>query len=151
MKSTSSKEHRQSKRSSITVRVKCLPPGVAVKRNGHVAKGWEMLARDINHDGVRLRWSRRWAEANCPHCLKGVLNQFSDREICVCTPPDEVLRQGQHVTLDGLVYTHKGSVTMKGSVRWVRQNRKGDIYDVGVLVTSSARRQLFPALESVGR
>ena len=65
-----SKEHRTSKRSSIKVLVKCLPPGTPVKRNGHVAKGWEMLARDINHDGVGLRWSRRWAEANCPQAIR---------------------------------------------------------------------------------
>jgi hypothetical protein len=147
----SNREHRQSRRSPITVRVKCLPPGVPTKRNGHVAKGWEMLARDINHDGVGLRWSRRWAEANCPHCLKGVLNQFSEREICLCTPPDKLLKQGQQVTVDGLVYTEKGSVTLKGSIRWVRPHHKGDIYDVGILITSPSRRQHFPALESVGR
>jgi len=143
------KEQRTSKRSSIKVLVKCLPPGVPLKRNGHVAKGWEMLARDINHDGVGLRWSRRWAEANCPHCLRGSSNLFPEREICLCTPPDKVLRQGQKVKVDGLIYTEKGSVTMSGSIRWVRPHPKGNIYDVGILVTSPAHRQHFRALESV--
>jgi len=151
MKPKPSKELRTSERSPITVRVKCLPPGVAVKRNGHVAKGWEMLARDINHDGVGLRWSRRWAEANCPHCLKGIFNHFSEREVCLCTPPDQVLKQGQHVKLDGLIYTEKGSVTMRGRVRWVRPHAKGNIYDVGIFVTTPSHREHFRALENVGR
>src|SRR5687767_446366 len=145
------KEQRNSKRSPITVLVKCLPPGVPVKRNGHVAKGWEMLARDIAHDGVGLRWSRRWAEANCPHCLKGTSTLFPDvHEICLCTPPDKVLVQGQEVQVDGLIYTEKGSIPMQGHICWVRPHHKGNIYDVGIRVTSPSHRQHFRALESIG-
>jgi hypothetical protein len=130
--------------------VKCLPPGVPVQRNGHVARGWEMLARDIAHDGVGLRWSRKWAEANCPHCLKGTSNLFPDRGVCLCTPPDKVLQKGQEVQLDGLIYTEEGSVPMSGFVRWVRPHHKGDIYDVGILITSPYHRRHFRALESIG-
>jgi hypothetical protein len=147
------KEHRNSKRNRITVLVKCLPPNVPVKRNGHVARGWEMLARDIAHDGVGLRWSLKWAKANCPHCLKGQgrSNLFEDAHaVCLCTPPDKVLQPGHQVQLEGLIYTEKGSVPMKGSIRWVRPHHKGDIYDVGIRVTSPAHRQHFAALESVG-
>jgi hypothetical protein len=147
---TKIKEHRRSKRSPIKILVKCLPPGVPVTRNGHVAKGWEMLARDIAHDGVGLRWSLKWAKANCPHCLKGISTLFPEREVCLCTPPDKALKQGQEVQLDGLIYTEKGSVPMKGRIRWVRPHHKGDIYDVGILVTSRSHRQHFAALESVG-
>jgi hypothetical protein len=144
------KELRKNKRSPIKVLVKCLPPGSPAQRNGHVAKGWEMLARDIAHDGVGLRWSLRWAKANCPHCLKGSSNLFDSHQICLCTPPDKVLQQGQAIQLDGLIYTEKGSVPMDGVIRWVRPHHKGDIYDVGILVTTPAHRQHFKALESVG-
>src|SRR5688572_11844697 len=104
---TQTKEHRNSKRSTIKVLVKCLPPGIPLKRNGHITKGWEMMAQDIAHDGVRLRWSRQWAKANCPHCLKGISTLFPEHEVCLCTPPDKVLQEGQEVHLDGLIYTEK--------------------------------------------
>ena len=145
-----SREQRQSKRSSIKVLVKCLPPGVPVTRNGHVARGWEMLARDIAHDGVGLRWSRKWAEAHCPHCLRGLSTLFPERQVCLCTPPDKVLVAGEEVQLDGLIYTEQGSVPMQGFVRWVRPHHKGDIYDVGIRITSRNHRKHFAALESVG-
>ncbi len=146
----SKKEQRTSKRSAIKVLVKCLPPHVPVRRNGHPTRGWEMLARDIAHDGVGLRWSRKWAEAHCPHCLQGISNLFPEREVCLCTPPDEVLKAGHAVQLDGLIYTEKGSVTLRGTVRWVRPHRKGTIYDVGIQVTTPSHRRHFAALESVG-
>ena len=149
-KESKGREHRNSKRSSIKVLVKCLPPGVPVHRNGHVAKGWEMLARDIAHDGVGLRWSLKWAKANCPHCLKGTSNLFPDHEVCLCTPPDKVLQQGHKIQLDGLIYTEAGSVPMEGMIRWVRPHHKGDIYDVGILITSPYHREHFRALESIG-
>src|SRR5258708_14746489 len=141
------KDLRNSKRNPIKVLVKCLPPGVPVRRNGHVTKGWEMLARDIAHDGVGLRWSLKWAKANCPHCLKGTSTLFeNEHEICLCTPPDKVLQQGHHVQVEGLIYTEKGSIPMKGMIRWVRPHHKGDIYDVGIRVTSPSHRQHFAAL-----
>jgi hypothetical protein len=109
-----------------------------------------MLARNIAHDGVGLRWSLKWARANCPHCLQGRSNLFPEREICLCTPPDKVLQEGHKVQLDGLIYTEKGSVPMQGLIRWVRPHRRGDIYDVGIQVTSRSHREHFAALESVG-
>ena len=144
-----STEHRNSRRSSITVLVKCLPSDVPVKRNGHIARGWEMMARDIAHDGVGLRWSMKWASRNCPHCLKGRSNLFPEHEICLCTPPDKVLQQGQEVQVDGLIYTEKGSVPMRGRVKWVRPHHKGDVWDVGVHIVSPNHRQHFRALEDV--
>jgi len=144
-----SKELRNSKRSAITVLVKCLPSDVPVKRNGHVAKGWEMMARDIAHDGVGLRWSLKWAARNCPHCLRGTSNLFPEHEICLCTPPDKVLQTGQVVQVDGLIYTEKGSVPMRGRVKWVRPHHKGDIWDVGVHIVSPNHRHHFRALEDV--
>ena len=141
------REHRTSKRAPITVRVKCLPPDVPVSRNGHVPKGWEMTARNIAHDGVGLRWSRQWGARNCPHCLKGTSTLFDEHEICLCTPPDRVLKAGQTVLVDGLIYTEEGSVPMQGRVRWVRPQRKGEIYDVGIHITSPNHRKHFLALE----
>jgi hypothetical protein len=146
---TATKEQRRARRSSIKVLVKCLPPGVPIRRNGHVSRGWEMTARDIAHDGVGLRWSRRWAERNCPHCLQGRSTLFPDLEICLCTPPDKVLQPGERIQLDGLIYTENGSVPMSGTVRWVRPHHKGDFYDVGILITTPQHRKHFAALESI--
>src|SRR5438552_14187520 len=89
-------QRRAGERVPIKVRVKCLPPGVPAKRNGHAVRGWEMLARDINHDGVGLRWSRQWAERNCPQHIGGLGGLFPEheRKICLCTPPDKTLHPG---------------------------------------------------------
>jgi hypothetical protein len=143
-------QRRAGKRVPITVRVKCLPPGVPVKRNGHVSQGWEMLAKDINHDGVGLRWSRQWAARNCPHHIEGLADLFPvhERNICLCTSPDKSLHPGQRVQLDGLIYTEKGSVPMRGLIRWVRPGKRGTTYDVGIMITSPYHRAHFRALEN---
>lgn len=143
------KERRDVRRVPIKVLVQCLPPGIPAQRNGHPAKGWEMWANNIADDGVGLHWSRQWAVFRCPHCLKGKSNLSRGREMCLCTPPENFLKKGQEVQLDGLIYTEKGSKPMKGQIRWIRPGRKGNTLDVGVFVTSRDHRSYFRTLEHI--
>ena len=58
-------------------------------------------------------------------------------------------RDAQARFMKGLIYTEQGSVPMQGIIRWVRPHHKGDIWDVGIRITSPAHRQHFRALESI--
>ncbi len=142
------KERRVAHRSSIRVLVNCLPPGIPRRRNGHETRGWEMWARDIADDGVGLQWSSQWASARCAHCLGTLSGRHDNREICECIPPNEKLKKGQMVKLDGLVYTEKGSKPMQGRIQWVRPSKSGKTYEFGVHITSPNHRNFFKALES---
>ena len=115
-----SESRKGTRRNPIRVLVNCLPPGTPSRRNGHASKGWEMWARNIGDDGVGLQWSRQWAAARCAHCLGVLSSRKSSRDVCECKPPQEKLKKGQKVRLDGLVYTEKGSKSMQGRIQWVR-------------------------------
>lgn len=143
------KDRRISKRSPIKVLVKCLPAKTSARR-GRVTKAWKMLARDIGDDGVRLHWSRAWSSLNCPHCLRWTPQKSSDEnQLCLCSPPQESLQIGQWVELDGLIYTEQGSPSLRGLIRWIRPDKKGERYDFGVRVTSPRHRDYFRTLEAV--
>ncbi|HVO33389.1 MAG TPA: hypothetical protein VMU17_05685 [Elusimicrobiota bacterium] len=143
------KDRRDAKRFAIRVLVNCLPPGKPVRRNGHETKGWEMWAKDIADDGVGLEWSRDWALGRCPSCSAPYTGRKADpRAACQCQSPGEVLKKGQQVQLDGLIYTDQGSRPMNGRIQWVRPGRNGKTYEVGVHITSPNHRSFFKALEA---
>ena len=143
------KNRREAKRFPIRVLVRCTPPGLPSKRNGHETRGWEMWACDIADDGVGLQWSRRWAVQRCPRCSNVFSLSESKRErICLCTPPGDELKEGRQVRLDGLIYSEKGSEPMEGRIQWVRPAKKGGLYQVGVHITSPNHRRFFKALEA---
>jgi hypothetical protein len=145
------KDRRVARRSPIRVLVNCLPPGTPSRRNGHPSKGWEMWAQDIADDGVGLQWSSTWATARCAHC-QGMLSGGSRRivrdDVCECNPPNEKLKKGQKVRLDGLIYTEKGSKSMQGRIQWVRPAKNGRTCEFGVHITSPNHRRFFKALEA---
>jgi hypothetical protein len=144
---TTMSERREARRFPIRVLVRCLPPGVPVKRNGHETKGWEMWAKDLGNDGVGLEWSRRWAMQRCPSCSLGISTvDRKKRELCLCSSPEKSLKKGQIVKLDGLVYDERGSKTLKARVQWVRPGKKGDTFEVGVHVQGPSHRSYFRAL-----
>ena len=141
------KDRRESRRFPIRVLVQCLPPGSSGRRNGNGAMGWEMWARDIADDGVGLVWSRRWAVQRCPHCSEILFPRKKDRQICLCSSPGAALKPGGQVKLDGLIYSDRGSVPVKGRIQWVRPGKRGATLEVGVRVTSPNHRTFFKALE----
>jgi|SRR6185437_8370304 len=144
-----SQDRREAPRNPIRVLVRCLPPGTPRQRNGHDSKGWEMWACDIADDGVGLEWSRKWAVQRCPQCSVGLFfSKKEKRALCLCSPPDRSLRKGRQVRLDGLIYTEKGSRPVQGRIQWVRPNKKGEICQVGVHITSPNHRRFFKALEA---
>ena len=140
-------ERRQGKRHSIRVLVNCLPPGTTAKRNGHVVRGWEMWARDLADDGVGLLWNRDWASARCPECFGPIAGKAKPRAACECKPPDGILKAGQEVLLDGLVYNDQGSEPMVGRIQWVRPSKSGKTFEAGVHITTPNHRDYFKALE----
>lgn len=143
-----SKDRREARRVPIRVLVKCLPPGLPKKRNGHATRGWEMWARNIADDGVGLQWSKEWAVQRCPQCSIGLsLFRKEKNALCLCTPPHNALKKGQNIELDGLIYTEKGSKPMRGRIRWVRPGKKGNTFEIGVHITSPDHRSFFRALE----
>lgn len=142
----SEQENRRAKRSSIRVLVRCLPPGAAPKRNGHEIPGWEMWARDIANDGVGLRWSRQWSQRNyVPNFVE--MDQRTRRNPAA-ESPSQHLKKGQVISLDGLVYSEKGSQPMKGRIRWIRETKRGETVDFGIHITSPNHRSFFKALEA---
>jgi hypothetical protein len=145
-KGMSTADRRDCKRSPIKVLVKCLPADASI-RGGGIAKAWKMLARNIADDGVSLHWSRTWSSLNCPHCLKWPADEAQDTQICLCSPPQETLQTGQQIELDGLVYGDCGSQPMRGLIRWVRPDKKGERTDMGILITTPRHRDYFRALE----
>ncbi len=144
------KERRVAKRFPIRVLVNCLPPGTPAKRNGHESRGWEMWAKDMADDGVGLQWSRDWATGRCTVCNGAVTGRRAEpRNNCQCQPPGDVLKKGQEVQLDGLIYTDQGSCPMTGRIQWIRPSRSGRTYEVGVFITSPEdHRSFFKALEA---
>jgi hypothetical protein len=148
MKAT--KERRITKRYPIRVLVNCLPGDTPIKRNGHANRGWEMWARDLADDGVGLKWSMAWSVGRCPHCLEGAAGRGKEkgREICQSISPADKLKQGQDIQLDGLVYDDDGSQPMRGTIRWVRSDKKGKSVEFGVYVTTPEHRDYFKALEA---
>jgi hypothetical protein len=144
-----SKERRDAERHSIRVLVNCLPADVPVKRNGHETHGWEMWAKDLGDDGVRLQWSLQWSAGRCPHCIEAqkLSPKQHAREICQSESPAEKLKEGQEIQLDGLVYDEKGSQPMKGTIQWVRSGKDGKVVELGIFVTSPEHRDYFKALE----
>lgn len=146
---TTTSERREQKRFNIRVLVRCLPPGVPVSRNGHETKGWEMWAKDLGNDGVGLEWSKKWAVQRCPRCSMGISTRDRKgkrRDLCLCTSPEKVLKKGQIIKLDGLVYDEKGSKTLKARVQWVRPAKKGETFEVGVRMMGPSHRSYFKAL-----
>lgn len=142
-------ERRIAKRFPIRVLVRCIPPGMPLRRNGHDTMGWEMWARDLGNDGVGLEWSKRWALQRCPSCSLGIsTTDRKKRELCLCSSPEKTLKKGQVVKLDGLVYDEKGSKTLRAKIMWVRPGKKGENYEVGVHVITPNHRSYFKALES---
>jgi len=139
-------ERRITQRSPIRVLVKCLPPDVPVRRNGHESHGWEMWARNIADDGVGLRWSREWSNRRYVLTPKDLDERTRNYESSQKSP-SAFLKKGQEVCLDGLIYTEKGSKIMKGRICWVKTAKNGAIFDVGVHITSPNHRSFFKVLE----
>jgi|SRR5688572_13588824 hypothetical protein len=138
-------ERRQAKRFSIKVLVNCLPPGTPRSRNGHAAHGWEMWARDLGDNGVRLEWSQAWASRDYEPDFRMMDERPSPRRVTVQSP-SAVLKKGSQVLLDGLVYDEKGAKPLRGKVQWAKVGRKGQSCEFGVLVTTPDRRSYFKAL-----
>ncbi len=138
-------ERRVTKRFPIKVLVNCLPPGTPRSRNGHDNHGWEMWARDLGDNGVRLEWSQAWSSRDYSPDFKMMDERASLRKISV-QPPSAVLKKGSVVLLDGLVYDDEGTKPMRGKIQWVRPGKKGQTCEFGVLVTTPDRRSYFRAL-----
>ncbi len=140
-----SSERRQTKRFPIRVLVNIIPPGTPRTRNGHASHGWEMWARDMGDDGVRLEWSQAWANRNYAPDFKAMDERPAPRRSAVQSPT-AVLKKGSTVLLDGLVYDDNGPKAMKGKIQWAKPGKKGQTCEFGVLVTSKERRSYFRAL-----
>ena len=137
-------DRRRAKRFPIRVLVNCLPPGTPLKRNGHAAHGWEMWAQDLGDDGVGLKWSRAWADRRYVPDLRAMDERTERRR--PADAPRALLKKGQQVVLEGLVYNDKGTKTMRGKVQWARATRNGLTYEFGIRITSPDRRSYFRAL-----
>lgn len=146
----SDKDRREASRHPIRVLVRCLPPRASRRKHkGAVSHGWEMWAQNIADDGVGLEWSREWAIQRCPQCSVGLaLFKKNKNGLCLCTPPHHSLKKGQHIELDGLIYTDKGSKPMKGKIQWLRPGKKANTFEIGVHITSPNHRSFFRALEA---
>ncbi len=138
-------DRRHTKRFPIRVLVNCLPPGTPRSRNGHETHGWEMWARDLGEDGVRLVWSQAWASRDYSPDFKDMDERPLPRRLSVRSPSD-ILKKGSVVLLDGLVYDDHGTKPMRGRVQWVKAGKKGQTCELGVLVTTPDRRSYFRAL-----
>lgn len=139
------RERRQDKRFPIRVLVNCLPPGTPRSRNGHASQGWEMWARDLGDNGVRLEWSQAWATRDYAIDLKAMDERPTPRKLSVQLPT-AVLKKGSKILLDGLVYDDNGAKLLRGQVKWAKINKKGQTCEFGVLVTTPERRSYFRAL-----
>jgi hypothetical protein len=140
-----SSERRVVKRFPIRVLVNCLPPGTARKRNGHAAHGWEMWAKDLGDNGVRLQWSQAWANRQYVPDLRSMDERPAPRKP-VIQPPASFLKKGSLVLLEDLVYGDKGSKPLKGRIQWAKPGKKGQTCEFGVLITTPDRRSYFRAL-----
>lgn len=142
---TKKSERRVAKRFPIRVLVNCLPPGTPKSRNGHASQGWEMWARDMGENGVRLEWSQAWAMRDYEVDFKALDERPASRKIAVQRPMS-ILKKGSQVILDGLVYDDGGSKLIRGKVQWAKASKKGESCEFGILVTSPERRSYFKAL-----
>src|SRR5579864_6042277 len=106
-------DRRRAKRFPIRVLVNCYPPGSPRKRNGHTLHGWEMWARDLGDDGVRLQWSQSWARRDYAPDFREMDERPAPRRVTV-QPPSSCLKKGSEVLLDDLVYGDRGSKPLKG-------------------------------------
>jgi hypothetical protein len=138
-------DRRRAKRFPIRVLVNCLPPGTPHKRNGHVVHGWEMWARDLGDDGVRLRWSQAWASREYIPDFRDMDERPVPRRATI-QPPSSFLKKGSEVLLEDLVYGDRGSKPLKGRIQWVKAGKKGQTCEFGVLITTPDRRSYFRAL-----
>ncbi len=138
-------ERRIVKRFPIRVLVNCLPPEIPRKRNGHAGHGWEMWARDLGDNGVRLQWSQAWAARDYAPDFRMMDERPAPRKVTV-QPPSAFLKKGSVVLLDGLVYDERGAKPMRGRVQWVKPGKKGRTCEFGVLITTPDRRSYFRAL-----
>jgi hypothetical protein len=136
-------DRRITKRFPIKVLVKCLPPGVPRKRNGHASEGWEMWAQDLGDDGVGLQWSHDWVKRRYIPDLRAMDQRLRSTPL---DPPKPLLKKGCVVILDGLVYNEKGAKAMRGRIQWSRSMKNGRTYEFGVKITSPDRRSYFRAL-----
>src|SRR5258708_29851236 len=89
----SDSERRRDKRFPIRVLVNCLPPGTARKRNGHAAQGWEMWAKDLGDNGVRLQWSLAWANRDYAPSMRVMDERPAARKVSAQSPSD-LLKKG---------------------------------------------------------
>jgi hypothetical protein len=128
----------------IGVLVNC---GTAKKDRRARGRAIRMEARNIAHDGVGLRWSRRLAMSLCPKCDHFPSDKACENKNCLCGQKMADIRVGQEVNLDDLIYTEKGSEPIMGKVCWIKISRRKDACDVGVRVTSANHRTHFKALE----
>ena len=144
-KSKSKSERRVVKRFPIRVLVNCLPPEIPRKRNGHPSHGWEMWARDLGDNGVRLQWSEAWARRDYAPDFRMMDERPAPRRVTV-QPPSGFLKKGSLVVLDGLVYDERGAKTMRGRIKWAKSIKKGRTYEFGVQITTPDRRSYFRAL-----
>lgn len=140
-----SAERRRDKRFPIRVLVNCLPPGTARKRNGHSSQGWEMWAKDLGENGVRLQWSQAWSNRDYTPNFRLMDERPAPRKAGKQSP-SALLKKGSKVLLDGLVYNDHGSKPMKGLIQWARPGKKGQTYEFGVLITTPDRKSYFRAL-----
>jgi hypothetical protein len=138
-------DRRQVKRFPIRVLVNCLPPQIPRKRNGHSGHGWEMWARDLGENGVRLEWSSAWANRDYSPDFRMLDERPLPRKMTV-QPPSSFLKKGSEVLLDGLVYDERGAKAMRGRVKWTKITRKGQSCQFVVLITTPDRRSYFRAL-----
>ena len=137
-------DRRRAKRFPIRVLVNCLPPGTPRKRNGHAISGWEMWARDLGDDGVRLQWSEAWAKRDYIPDFKLMDERPAPRRASVQSP--SLLKKGSPVLLEGLVYDDKGAKSMRGKIQWIKAGKKGRTYEFGVAISTPNRRSYFRAL-----
>lgn len=138
-------ERRQTKRHPIKVLVNCLPSGTPTSRNGHASHGWEMWARDLGEDGVRLEWSQSWADRDYAPDFRQMDERPAPRRVTV-NSPSAFLKKGSTILLDGLVYDENGAKPMRGRVQWAKIHKKGQTCEFGIQVTTPNRRSYFRAL-----
>ena len=138
-------DRRRDKRFPIRVLVNCLPPGAPRKRNGHATQGWEMWARDLGDNGVRLQWSLAWATRDYVPNFRIMDERPVPHRVAEAKSPAALLKKGSTILLDGLVYDDQGAKPMKGKVQWVKPGKKGTC-EFGVLITTPNRKSYFRAL-----
>ena len=137
-------ERRRVKRFPIRVLVNCLPPGSGRKRNGHAVHGWEMWAKDLGDNGVRLQWSQAWANRDYTPNFKLMDERPAPRSSAQA--PVSMLKKGSEILLEDLVYGDRGSKPLKGRIQWAKPGKKGQTCEFGVLITTPDRRSYFRAL-----